>query len=674
MRNLVLEVRLVVMQCGCAVVQLPPTWRAPLRGYCLILVALALANALSDRRCMSNDHVLAYLEEYFALKAPGYAVLIDGKWGTGKTWLLREALRKADRVQSYYLSWYGVRDTKQIDDEIFRQAHPKLNSKAFKVTAAVSKALLRGAFKIDFDGDKKEDASLSPQIPELKIAEFLNSAPGVFVFDDLERAALPLEVALGYMNHLVEIEGRPLVVVANREVVEDSNPAIRSLWEKLVGRVLSVRPDVESATRAFADELTSPTAKDCILDHIPQISAILRASTGDNLRSVRQALYEFDRLLAKLDPIHRQNKRLVSDILQVTLALVLELRVGALTADQVANLGGWEFEEATRKEGKGEGFRAMFAARYVGLLPSDWLLSMRLWADVLSTGEIDSLRINAELSGGRYYYTENTPKWQQLWHYFDLADEVFASLAAEVEQDFRAHRMRDPEEIAQTAGILIHLCRYGVVQNSDANALRDDAIACIDLIPTSSLLGCVKVVEEIVERRASRSLGLHDRDSDQMKAVVEHLGRRLVQAEDEALPAKGQALLSLLPGNVQQFAGEIAMIGARAGALCSVPVFCHVDASVFADAISRVGNDEMAYVNLAFRKRYEPELLALEAELPWLSLVAQALQEVASQPSRSISRLHIGQLAENMTRAASTMELRIETRRRQQSAIVSVLT
>ena len=63
-----------------------------------------------------NSHVTEYLEYYLSLPSPNFAVLINGDWGVGKTYLVKTFLKtwKSDR-DYLYVSLYGVKTLEDID-------------------------------------------------------------------------------------------------------------------------------------------------------------------------------------------------------------------------------------------------------------------------------------------------------------------------------------------------------------------------------------------------------------------------------------------------------------------------------------------------------------------------------------------------------------------------------
>ena len=93
-----------------------------------------------------NRHIREYLRYYLNLKSsPGYAVMIRGPWGIGKTFLIRQILDQLfDDEKAYiYVSLYGNDAPSEIDTAIFAATHPILGSKAAKVVGRALNAGLK---------------------------------------------------------------------------------------------------------------------------------------------------------------------------------------------------------------------------------------------------------------------------------------------------------------------------------------------------------------------------------------------------------------------------------------------------------------------------------------------------------------------------------------------------
>ena len=84
-----------------------------------------------------NEDILNCLNDYLKVSKPGYAVLLKGAWGCGKTYFVKnwiETLKaeKNDNEQFFtlapiYVSLYGMTSTGQIEEELKRAVSPILH-------------------------------------------------------------------------------------------------------------------------------------------------------------------------------------------------------------------------------------------------------------------------------------------------------------------------------------------------------------------------------------------------------------------------------------------------------------------------------------------------------------------------------------------------------------------
>ncbi|MEC4817740.1 MAG: P-loop NTPase fold protein, partial [Scytonema sp. PMC 1069.18] len=107
-----------------------------------------------------NSHIETYLDYFCGLShAPGFAVLLKGQWGCGKTWFINRYREKpkTNNQKFLYVSLYGMTSFSEIEDTFFQQLHPVLSSKGMAITAKIFKGFLKGALKIDLNSDGNDD-------------------------------------------------------------------------------------------------------------------------------------------------------------------------------------------------------------------------------------------------------------------------------------------------------------------------------------------------------------------------------------------------------------------------------------------------------------------------------------------------------------------------------------
>ncbi|GAB01494.1 P-loop NTPase fold protein [Acinetobacter sp. NBRC 100985] len=204
-----------------------------------------------------NKHIEEYLDYYFdGKKKFEYAVLLNGAWGSGKTWFVKKYIEKqiSKDKKVAYISLNGISKTSEIDEAIFKCIHPVLGSKQAKLTGQILKGALKATLKIDLDGDSKPDGSLNTSIPDIKLPDYLKIDDNfILIFDDLERCELKIEETLGYINYFVEQESIKVLVVSNDTEIKESDNFLKKK-EKLIGITFNYTEDQELAIKSVFDE------------------------------------------------------------------------------------------------------------------------------------------------------------------------------------------------------------------------------------------------------------------------------------------------------------------------------------------------------------------------------------------------------------------------------------
>lgn len=177
---------------------------------------------------MDDEKILAVLNKYIENPKMQYAILIDGDWGSGKTYFIKNKFVKNNK-NIIYIPLNGIKNREDIDKKIYYKIlennMPEKITKskgfsAFKKTSGaifvISNEIIKNVFKIDISGVKNLNAS------EI-ISLFKNISDYVIVFDDLERCEMPISETLGYINDYVEHKNVKCVIVANEQEINKIN-------------------------------------------------------------------------------------------------------------------------------------------------------------------------------------------------------------------------------------------------------------------------------------------------------------------------------------------------------------------------------------------------------------------------------------------------------------------
>src|SRR5688572_24895062 len=92
-----------------------------------------------------NSHIREHLRHYISFPhSPYFAVLLDGPWGIGKTFLLRSLLDDVMVGRKIaYVSLYGMEKKEQIEEALFAALYPRSTGTGARIAGGVLKALLK---------------------------------------------------------------------------------------------------------------------------------------------------------------------------------------------------------------------------------------------------------------------------------------------------------------------------------------------------------------------------------------------------------------------------------------------------------------------------------------------------------------------------------------------------
>ena len=253
-----------------------------------------------------NEDIVNFLNGYMMNPDPQYAVLLKGKWGCGKThfinhWIDTYQKQEAkDKVlEPVYVSLYGLSETKQISTAINRVLYPILYGKAAKAGKTFLKFMSAIVLKCDVDWNKDGNSDFSMDLGLDALSVFKSEDEQVkkgnlLIFDDLERCDVPMKKLLGYLNFFVEQCHCHLIIIGDEDkIAEDENKKIFGEFkEKTIGREFEIATDIHSALETFVNQTPK---NDFVVGHQEQIEKFFAMTECNNLRILRQALWDFSR-------------------------------------------------------------------------------------------------------------------------------------------------------------------------------------------------------------------------------------------------------------------------------------------------------------------------------------------------------------------------------------------
>lgn len=590
----------------------------------------------------SNDDISAFLKYYCAFpRPPQFAVLITGPWGCGKSHLIKEFFvsarpsdAKSDMPRDLYVSLYGIGNVQQIGDALFEQLHPILSSKGMKVLGAIVRGFIKTTIKIDLDAAGKNQETISSQIPDINLPEYLtNVKDRVLVFDDLERCSMSPRDVLGYINSFVEHDDCKVIIIANEEEILKGEFAdsYKVMKEKLIGKTFEVIVEFDEAFDHFISAISRSAIKKFFRQNRTEIRALFDRSKTSNLRILQQTMWDYERLATSLDKRHLNNAKGMKALYELFFALSFEIRSARLGANELSVFKDSYWARALRSHDSKipkTKFEEV-SERYPDVDWHDPVLPWPLFSDILTRSVIDRTAILAALDQHRFFAgAEKEPSWSVLWHSFERSDDEVATAITRLESEFINRQFVFAGEILQVVGIRLWLARIGAIRKT-VDVVKQESIEYIDDLCTKNRF---TNVEDDMSFRAWRGLGFQEAQTEEFKEVFEHLRAKQAQVLEDSYPEKAKRLLSEMKSDVGLFFRRLCPTNNADNIYASIPILQFLKPEEFVDQLLSIPRGQQLTVFTMFKARYDfiQVIPQLKLELPWLREVDEILKERVS--------------------------------------------
>ena len=164
---------------------------------------------------LNESQIIQGIKLYLNDKLYNYEVLIDGEWGCGKTYFVKNTLRKELVDQSIkYISLYGCKSIEEVKEKIL-----------FSVLLNKDKSEIKKIDSIAVGGKAvckviKDKMHFIPNISITSLCwDWIDFSQNLYIFDDLERCECQLNVVFGLINEIVEHHNAKVILVANEKEI-----------------------------------------------------------------------------------------------------------------------------------------------------------------------------------------------------------------------------------------------------------------------------------------------------------------------------------------------------------------------------------------------------------------------------------------------------------------------
>jgi hypothetical protein len=610
-----------------------------------------------------NIHIEDFLEYYYSFdKEPGYAVLLKGNWGVGKTWFIKSTLKSLESKDGKYLyvSLYGISSFEEIENEFFKQLHPLLSSKSLALTGKIAKGLLKATLKVDLDGDDKSDGSVSAQLPNIELPEYLtNTNDFVLIFDDVERSSIGIEKLLGYINHFVEHQGYKVVLLANEKEIytqeeNKKSDSYRRIKEKLIGKTYEVSPDLKKALQYFVSEITNENVQKLYSQNTNLIYEYYETSEYKNLRHLKQALWDFERLFNCFSENVKAQSELLTHLLKLYLVFSFEIKSGNILPTDIMSMRSSFYGDlfAEEQKDKPPTVSEKIRTKYKDINTYDLLIEESTWTEIFDKGIINAADIDSSLLKSQYFDSEETESWIKLWHFYEITDNEFDKSLKDVTSKFYTMEYRKLGIIKHITGLLLWLSEIKMYDKSKQEILKF-ARDYIDKLKDGNNLE-PKSKDTFREHNSWGGLGFLSEETEDFRGFCTYIDNKKDDALIESYPKAAKELIDLLFSDIELFYRRITLCNSKDQIYYNIPIFKYVDEDEFIDNFLKIETKSKKLVCSGFTDRYKYKDFSkvLQPELEWLKNITNKLEDKKKALEGKISGYQLGIMIEQSFKKA----------------------
>ncbi|SIQ29553.1 hypothetical protein SAMN05878482_101861 [Peribacillus simplex] len=262
------------------------------------------------------------VKTYLELNKTDYALQINGEWGIGKTYYVKNVIQpfiesqevndvkgnknKDNRYKFIYISLNGLKNVEEIGDRILFANLNGLET-GFALTQSILKigpglAGLTGPLGWWSKLFSESALHIKKEI-QSKSYKMLNLKQMVLCFDDLERIdpSINMEQVLGFINtNFVEHGKVKTIFVSNQDKVKDIEAFIEKK-EKVIGRTLTYNRPITDILENYWSDIYKNEYLDFLNENIEFVKKSIEAASMNNLRTLRFTLDNFSVIFQSLD-------------------------------------------------------------------------------------------------------------------------------------------------------------------------------------------------------------------------------------------------------------------------------------------------------------------------------------------------------------------------------------
>jgi len=472
---------------------------------------------------------------------------------------------------------------------------------------------------------------ISPSLPDIDLSkELKNPRDCILVFDDLERCKMPVSEVMGYINGFVEHDQIRTIILANEKEILSKDDRYKDIKKKLIGQTIAASTTISDAFDSFLDDINNHAVREFLRRHKDVVLSLHAQGGLGNLRSLKFAMWNFEKIGSKLAYIHWEKENSVLKIAKAVISLTLEVRNGNLDESSLNSLMGDPIARLRRRD-KGEAATEidLIVERYPQVDFDNVMLSAPLFDELLLRGEISGPDIVAALDASSDYAKPGEqPLWRQAMEFFRTDDATCDRIATELEAAFAKRAFTVRGELMQIFGVRLWFAKIGLIPKETIEVVAEFKAYVDDLARDDRLETSLDRPRERGTDNFFDGYRIVQSETSEWRDGMAHYDNVAKTVEQNRYPAIAQDLVDRLSTDPDGFLFDLAVNNARTGRYWDHPVLASFPPERYAEITFTASPEIQSRALEILHSRHERDVPSLRPERCWIAKVKAELEKL----------------------------------------------
>ena len=609
--------------------------------------------------------------DYIRADYTDYAIMINGEWGSGKTYFWNNKIRNkiesmqlnGKRYKTIYMSLYGISNLEEISKKIFiettqlmdRNLKKFMNTNGQMTIPEYAKTGLDMAnfFGVTQNGDK------------IDYKEFFSTDDKILCFDDLERANVDVIDILGYINNFVEHDHIKTIIICNEkelstklkssnlemktfiatylldkegdlvkktdkpmveriqdtiEYVFDKANDYERIKEKLIGETFEYAPEFNYIINGILMRYEKyPDLIRFLRENTNLIISTFNKSGTRNLRILKHALNDFKKIFDMVNKAYpNTNHRVMQTMLIFTIAISFEIKAGKVTKDKFININSNEDYKAILVSSRVFMDNRQF---YIKEFDNNYYYNFKAEYRFFKFIEIyvrtrifdmKTFKDNMEVIINTVD-TDKLPGYKRLLteEYWKISDDQFDGVIEEVLEDVKQGRIK-PIEIVKIFAYFCYFIKKDLVKY-DIRAIKSLFLNGLNIASLTAEY-CDNVEEEL-DQISIKEIG------PEMDEMLQYFNEVNENLKDKMYMEKAEEVFKNIPMKMEIFYDKFAK------ECMGLPIFKYYDVFQMFQRISCASNEDIVTIKEMLSSRAKKYTKELEPEVANITKLKQVMDD-----------------------------------------------